>query len=71
MRNERYLPALTTPVMRYVPEPLTGVGGLILTYAGCFSDPLQTTQNTAVGLSASGQADDTFCAPMHVNKVLS
>lgn len=69
MRNERYLPALTTPVMRYVPEPLTGDN---IDISRMFSDALQTTGNTAVGPSASGQAGDTiFCAPMCVNKVLS
>lgn len=36
-----------------------------------FSDTLQTRENTAVGPSAPRQAENTFCAPMHVNKVLS
>lgn len=68
MRNERYLPALTTSVMRYVVEPLTEAN---IDKCWMFSDALQTTENTAVGPPGSGQAENTFCAPMHINKVLS
>lgn len=68
MRNEHYLPALTASVMRYVLEPLTGAN---IDICWMFSDTLQTRGNTAVGPSAPRQAENTFCAPMHVNKVLS
>lgn len=66
IRNEYYLPAMTASVMRYVLEPLTeaNIDMVVLRQ-------LQTTENTAVGPLAPRQAENTFCAPMHVNKVLS
>lgn len=66
MRNECYLPALTTPVTCHVLEPLTGAN---IDICWMFSDALQTTENIAVGPPAFGLADDTFCTPMHANKV--
>lgn len=62
MRNERYLPALTTPVIRYVPEPLTGDN--IDTSWMLFKMFFKRWENTAVGPWASGLADDIFCVPM-------
>lgn len=68
MRNECYLPALMTSVMHYVLELLTGANA---DTCWMFSDAFQNTENTVVGPLAPGQAENTFCAPMHVNKGLS
>lgn len=66
MRNECYLPALTTPVTCHVLVLLTGAN---IDICWMCSNALQTTENIAVGPSAFGLADDTFCAAMHTNKV--